>query len=178
MKPIILVLGPSGVGKSYLSKLLEKSMFQRTCIDTDKVSRTFAANGFPREWDNDFRKVDFALLEGILQDRLNSEHAGAIVSFPTVYVYTAEKLVGAMELGVTPVVLWGKKEDCIQAAKKRIEEKGGTFDFPRYQRKNSLTFQLYGRSDYDDFRVRAFREDGSRYTDEELLAEVNKRTAG
>jgi adenylate kinase family enzyme len=38
MKPIILVLGPSGVGKSYLSKMLQKKTFLYVHIDTD--SRT------------------------------------------------------------------------------------------------------------------------------------------
>ena len=178
MKPIIFVLGPSGVGKSCLSKKLAKSKFLHVKIDTDRKTRTFEENGFPSEWDDDFHKVKPAHLVSVLRNRLDNKHAGAVISFPTVHVFTPEKLVEAAQLGVTPVVLWGKQEDCIQAAEKRIKKKGMPFNSPRYKRLNEPTFQAYGRPEYDAFRVEAFREDRSRYTVEELLAQIIKRTAG
>jgi len=116
VNPIIFVLGPSGVGKSCLSKKLAKNKFLYVHIDTDNSERTFAANGFPSEWDDDFHKVDPVRLVGVLRDRLGDEHAGAVVSFPTVHVFTPEKLVKAAQLGVTTVLLWGKQEDCVRAA--------------------------------------------------------------
>ena len=178
MKPIIFVFGPSGVGKSLLSEKLAKLKFLHVHIDTDRKGRSFAANGFPTEWDDDFHKVNPAHVVSVLRDRLDNEHAGAVVSFPTVHVFVPEKLVEAAQLGVTPVVLWGKQEDCIQAAEKRIKKKGRPFNLPHYQRQNKPTFQAYGRPEYDAFRVEAFREDRSRYTVEELLGQIIKRTAG
>ncbi len=178
VKPIIFVLGPSGVGKSYLSEKLEKNKFLYVHIDTDRGERTFAANGFPSEWDNDFHKVDPAHLVGVLRDRLDNKQAGAIVSFPTVHVFTPEKLVEAAQLGVTPVVLWGKQEDCVRAAEKRIKKKGKTFNLSRYEQQNGPAFRAYGRPEYDAFKVEAFREGGSRYPDEEWLARIMERTAG
>ena len=178
MKPIIFVLGPSGVGKSYLSKKLEENRFLYVHIDTDRRNKTFAANGFPSEWDNDFHKVDPAHLVDELRDRLDNEHAGAVVSFPTVYVFTSEKLVEAAQFGATPVVLWGKQEYCIRAAEKRIEKKGGKFNLPRYERLNGPTFRAYGRPEYDAFRVEAFQEDGSRYPNENWLPLIMDRTSG
>jgi len=178
VKPIIFLLGPSGIGKSYLSEMLSKNKFLYVHIDTDSQKRTFAANGFPSEWDDDFRKVNLAHFVGELRDRLDNEHAGAAVSFPTVYVFTPEKLVEAEQLGVTPVVLWGKQKDCIRAAEKRIEKKGLKFDLPRYERKNVPTFQAYGRPEYDAFRVQAFQEDGTRYPNEEWLTKIIERTGG
>lgn len=175
VKPIIFLLGPSGIGKSYLSAMLEKNKFLYVHIDTDSRERTFAANGFPSEWDGDFHKVNLAHLVSEIRDRLNNEHAGAVISFPTVYVFTSEKLVEAEQLGVTPVVLWGKQEDCIQAAKKRIEKKGRTFNLPRYERLNGPTFLAYGRPEYDSFRVDAFREDGLRYSNEKWLTRIMER---
>ncbi len=81
MNPIIFLLGPSGIGKSYLSKMLEKNKFLYVHIDTDSRNRTFAANGFPSKWDDDFHKVNLAYLVGELRDRLDNEHAGASFRF-------------------------------------------------------------------------------------------------
>ncbi|MCL4299528.1 MAG: AAA family ATPase [Anaerolineae bacterium] len=178
MKPIIFLLGPSGIGKSHLSKMLAKNKFLYVHIDTDSIKRTFAANGFPSEWDDDFYKVNLAHFVSELRDRLDNEHAGVVVSFPTVHVFTPEKLVEAAQLRVTPVVLWGKQEHCIRAAEKRIEKKGGKFNLPRYERLNGPTFRAYGRPEYDAFRVEAFHEDGSRYPDEKWLTLIMERTAG
>jgi hypothetical protein len=179
VKPIIFVLGPSGVGKSYLSKKLKEKNVVYVHIDTDRSDRTFAANGFPSEWDDDFHKVEPATLAGDLRNRLSDKHSGAVVSFPTVHVFTPEKLVEAAQLGVTPVVLWGKQGDCVRAAELRINKKGMMFDLARYERLNKPTFEAYGRPEYDAFRVEAFREeDGSRYLDEEWLARIVERTAG
>lgn len=177
VKPIIFLLGPSGIGKSYVAKLLVKKRFLSVHIDTDS-RRTFTANGFPSEWDKDFRKVNPAILVDKLQDRLDNGHAGAAVSFPTVHVFTPEKLVEAAQLGVTPVVLWGKQEDCMRAAEKRIKKKGWKFNLPRYERLNGPSFRAYGRAEYDAFRVVAFQEDGSRYPDEKWLTLIMERSSG
>lgn len=178
MKPIIFLFGPSGVGKSYLSKMLKKNRFLHVHIDTDSGKRTFAANGFPSEWDDDFHKVNLAHLVGALRDRIDSEDAGAVMSFPTVYVITPDKLVEAAQIGVTPLVLWGKQEDCIWAAKKRIAKKGREFNLSRYERLNGPTFRAYGCPEYDSFRVEAFQGDGSRYPNEKWLTLIMERTSG
>jgi hypothetical protein len=179
VRPIIFVLGPSGVGKSYLSKGLEQDYsFLYVQIDTDDKRKSFEANGFPSEWDKGVHRVDPAHLVTVVRSRLAVEHAGAVVSFPTVHVFTPEKLVEAAQLGVTPVVLWGKQEDCVQAAEKRIKRKGMTFNLPRYEQLNGPAFRAYGRPEYDGFRVEAFQPDGSRCPRGEWLARIMERTAG
>lgn len=178
MKPFIFLLGPSAIGKSYLSEMLAKNKFLYVHIDTDSRKRTFAANGFPSEWDDDFHKVNLAHLVSELRDRLDNEHAGAVVSFPTVFVLTPERLIEAVQLGVTPVVLWGRKEDCIRAAEKRIEKKSRKFNLPRYELLNGPTFRAYGRPEYDAFRLESFQKDGSRYPNEKWLIRIMERTGG
>ena len=179
MLPIIFVLGPSGVGKSYLSEGLEQDYsFMRLPIDTDDKKKSFEANGFPSEWDKDVHKVDPAHLVSVVRGRLAVEHAGAVISFPTVHVFTPEKLVEAAQLGVTPVVLWGKQEDCVRAAEKRIKKKGMTFNLTRYMRLNGPTFEAYALPEYADFRVEAFRPGGDRWPRGEWLAAIMSRAAG
>ena len=178
MKPIILLFGPSGVGKSYTLGLLANNNYLFVQIDTDKKKYTFSANGFPPEWDGDenYNKVNFAQLIGELRNRLDSNHSGAVMSFPTTYVYEAKRFFEAKELGATPIILWCKKENCIQAATKRINKKGLPFNSPRYENRNVPTFQTYSGSEYDDFKLYAFQEDGSRYEDEMWLTQIIRRT--
>ena len=178
MKPVILLFGPSGVGKSYALELLANNCFLSVHIDTDNKKRTFGANGFPPEWDGNanYNKVNFPQLIAELRDRLESTDAGAAISFPTTYVFEAKQLLEAKQLGATPIILWCKKEDCIQAATKRINKKGLSFDSPRYESKNVPTFQTYSHSEYDAFRLEAFQDDGSRYDDEMWLKQIIKHT--
>ena len=130
----MLILGPSGVGKSHVSNELEKSGFLFVHIDTDRPTRSFAANGFPSEWDEDFQRVTIAHLVAVLRAPLDNKRAGTVVSFPTVDVFTPEMLDQASELGATPILLWGTKEHCIKAAEERIRKKGKSFNRGRYER--------------------------------------------
>lgn len=172
LKPIIFIFGSSGVGKSCLSELIEKQKFLFMHIDTGDKEKTFASNGFPSEWDNDFSKIEFDVFVDGLRKCLGSEHAGIIVSFPTAYRFTRDNLDVAMHLGVIPVLLWGSEENCKRAAETRINKKGGSFNLPRYDKNNKPTFQLYSRSEYDIFRLEAFRMDGSRFSNEELNEQI------
>ena len=55
MRPTLFIFGPSGVGKSYVSKALEED-YSFLHLDIDK-KYGFNANGFPAEWDEDIAKV-------------------------------------------------------------------------------------------------------------------------
>lgn len=171
VKPILLVLGPSGVGKSYLSKKLEKKGFLYVHIDTGN-SHSFKENGFPADWDNDFLKVDFDMLVDVLQNRLSYEDIGAIISFPTVFLFTPEMLDKASQSGASPILLWGSRDHCEKAAQKRIKNKKQNFNAPQYDKLYKPAFLTYASRGYDKFRVEAFQNDGSRFPGEEWLAEI------
>jgi hypothetical protein len=178
VKPILFVFGPSGVGKSHLSKKMASDGFLYVHIDTDSSKRSFAANGFPAEWDADFSSVKLPNLVAVLQDRLKKEHAGAVVSFPTTHLFTPEMLAEALRLGATPLLLWGTREHCVKAAQERIRKKGYPFNASRYQRLNGPAFAAYSSSEYAPFRVDAFRDDGSRFSEDEWVAGIMGRPAG
>jgi len=172
MKPIIFIFGPSGVGKSYLFSLIKKQKFMGVHIDTDDIKRAFTSYGYPSEWDDDFTKVNFNVFMNKLQERLEIKHDGAVVSFPTTYRFTEEKLKFLRQLGVVPILLWGSEENCKQSAEKRINKKGMQFNLSRYDQKNLQTFQLYSRPEYDIFKLEAFQVDDSRLSDEELKKQI------
>ena len=177
MKPSLFIFGPSGVGKSHVSRRLHKNGFLYVHIDTDRTTRTFAANGLPKEWDEDFRSINVAHLVDGLNRRVDTQK-GFVVSFPTSYLFTLEMLGESSELGVTPILLWGTREHCMKAADERMRRKGMTFNRSRYERLNEPTFVAYGSSEYDSFRVEAFQHDGSRFLDEGLVLRIMQRTNG
>jgi len=177
LKPIILVLGLSGVGKTVTAKALSKD-YSLLYIDIDRKGRGFAKAGFPGEWDEDVARVDFALLTAGVRDRLRDQYQGAIFSFPTTYRFSREQLDIASTHGVGVVVLWGVLDRCWDVRRERQEKnKGTTPDHADYLRKNSPTFEMYEGAEYDEFKVEAFRPDGSRPSRETLLRLVLARLA-
>jgi shikimate kinase len=179
VEPIIFVLGPSGVGKSYVSKALEED-YSFLHLDIDKKCG-FNANGFPAEWDEDIGKINFANLATVVRSRLAvEEHAAAVLSFPTEHVFSPQQLEDASCVGISTVVLWGTEERCLEVRRERQKKRIGRFDerdLKHYRRMNRRTFETYARSEYADFRVEAFQPDGSRWPREHVLGLILGRLA-
>lgn len=166
MHPILFVLGPSGVGKSEISKAFQKAYsFLHVDIDQDRDSKHgFELNNLPAQWDMDITLIDFMQLAKEIQRRVTQQScAGAVLSVPTTHVFSSQQLEMASCAGLSPVVLWGTKEQCVQARKVRSKKNRKRFnekDVERYQRKNKRTFETYSRSEYDQYRIVVFRPDG------------------
>jgi hypothetical protein len=177
LKPIIFVLGLSGVGKTYTAKVLSKD-YSLLLIDIDRKGGGFTKAGFPTEWDNDISRVDFALLAAGVRGCLGDQHQGAVLSFPTTYRFRREQLSVASTHGVAVVVLWGALEHCWDVRRERQKKnKGTTPDHADYLRKNRPTFEMYEGVEYEEFKVEAFQPDGSPQSRETLLALVLARLA-
>jgi len=130
MPPVILVVGPSGVGKSHVSGLLERSWgFHYWRI------YNFKENGLPPEWDGHGERVDMSMLIAAAHTRRDeAPAAGIVISIAPEDVLGQRQLFEAQTLGATPVVLWGTPDQCVQARtersrinRKRFNEK----DMPR-----------------------------------------------
>ena len=175
-KPILFIFGPSGVGKSYLSQVLEeKCRFLYRQFDTDREERKFESYGFSKEWDTDFQNIVVADLVAYLKGQIEDEHAGVVASFATTYIFTPEMLGEARKIGVTPILLWGTRKHCMESAEKRLQKKGRSFDekrVTRYQLQNKPTFLKYCGQEYNTFRIDAFRHDGSRPSTEEWIEKI------
>jgi len=177
VSPVLFVLGPSGVGKSCVSKGLEEDyLFLHLDIDQN---RGFEVNDFPAEWDEDISRINFAQLATSVHRRVAVEHrAGAVLSFPTIHVFSPQQLKAASRVGISTVVLWGTEERCIDARRVRAKKNRVKFDLVRYQRKNRESFETYAQSEYAHLRLEAFRPEGSRWPREHLLALIMARTSG
>jgi hypothetical protein len=162
----LLIAGPSGAGKSVVAKEFEWAYaFAHIDIDQD-VGRThgFELNGLPAEWHKDISVLDFNQLMMGLRN-LVTEHGqrGAVISIPTSHVFTADQLDTAFGAGLSPVLLWGTEEQCIEARRMRSKVNRKRFndeDVERFRRKNRKTFDTYSRSEYDQYRIEMFRPNG------------------
>jgi hypothetical protein len=173
MQRVFLVLGPSGVGKSHVSGLLEREW----ALFCWRIYN-FAANGFPSESDGHGAQVDVArLLAEVHVRRAAQGAAGAVVSIAPEDVLQPRQLIEARDLGATPVVLWGTPDQCVQARRERSKKNRKRFnekDMPRYWQKNHAAFEAYRGPEYSEFRVEAFRPDGSRWLDQEWIERVRE----
>jgi hypothetical protein len=177
MPPVILIIGPSGVGKSHVSGLLERAWsFHYWRI------YSFKKNGLPSAWDGRGELVDMPMLITAAQTRRAEAIAtGIVVSIAPEDVFELRQLFEARTLGATPVVLWGTPDQCVRARKERSRINRKRFnekDMPRCWRKNTAAFEAYGSAQYSDFREEAFQPDGSRWSDEHWLERIRARLAG
>lgn len=169
MNPILFVLGPSGVGKSEISRAFqERYSFLHIDIDQDRNSKHgFELNDFPARWDTDVSLIDFTYLAKEIQHRVTQESsAGSVFSVPTTHVFSSEHLTMASRAGVSTVILWGTEQQCIEARRARSKKNRKRFnekDVDRYMRKNRRTLETYSRSEYDQYRVMVFRPDGTHH---------------
>ncbi len=87
---------------------------------------------------------------------VGEQRAGAVVSFPTIHVFSPEQLEAASRFGISTVVLWGPKEQCIKARRERSEKRGVRFYVARYEKKNRPSSEAYARSEYSEYRIEVF----------------------
>ena len=175
MNLVILLLGPSGVGKSFLSKGLEEEYSFRHFQIHEK---SFERNGFPAEWDADPTQINFAMLASIARNQLADTQHGAVLSLPTEMIFSSRQLEVASREGVCPVVLLGRRELCFNARRERHTRRHGSFgegQRKRYWRHNTPTFEAYERAEYERFRIDVFHSDDSFRPREEILRLVVER---
>ena len=176
MKPIVLVLGLSGVGKTSTSDALGKK-YALWHINMDR-SNSFKRIGLPNEWDTDIERVDFAAFADHVRSLIKDEDRGAILSFPTTYRFTREQLDSAAVRGICVVILWGPFECCAMVRRERQEARGkGTPSARRYKRLNKPTFEMYSRGEYERFRVKTLYANCSHRQYEAILADIAERIA-
>ena len=161
MKPIIFIIGLSGVGKTCTANVLSMEYSLRN-IDID-CKDGFARAGFPPEWDHDFNNVDFSILTNTTHGLLDDFHQGAVLSFPTTCRFNKEQLSVALANGIGTIILWGELEQCWNVRCKRQKMNKGTVP-PKshYLRKNEPTFKMYQSPEYDELKVNAFLPNGFR----------------
>ena len=177
MKPIIFVLGLSGVGKTYTARLISETCSLKH-FDMDRGPQGFDKYRLPPEWYSHGEQVDFERLTSRFRKLLENQDEGAVASFPTLCRFGHEQLRDAStQYGVGVVLLWGKLKHCWNVRRKRQKEnKGTTPSYTDYRKKNKPTFEMYKGEEYNEFRVENLQRDGFRPPDI-LLERMSERLA-
>lgn len=169
--PVILVTGPSGVGKSTISQWVAADLqFIHYEMDLWHVNG-IDVHGFRQDWNVFFHQLDPAPLSKVIRMRVaEASCSGAVLSFPSNVIFTRKRINAAMSVGIRTVVLYGSARQCIDAFLDRERTNGRGLSIERWHRFNARVHARYGRSEYDDVRVEAFRPDGSRWPREDIVA--------
>jgi len=97
-----------------------------------------------------------------------------IVGTGTSRLYLAESVAAVVEVKSDVAAQWSE----VVHTARQLEPLQRQFGADRYERLNDPTFLAYGGREYDAFRIEAFWEDGSRFPDEQLVANIVRQTAG
>ena len=198
MTPHLLILGPSGVGKSTVTARAARRGFLP--IEIDAASRTsarrmpFAARinvalkrrsfVLPPEYDGmvienlmeewtSFEDGDARPLSSALRVRSDQADAEAcIVSFPSGVVLSAGSIVVAEAAGIAVRILYGSVAECLGAFLARETSSGRGLGPDYWFANNARTHRSQGRPEFAAWRVTAFGEDGSRRPLDDLVDEI------
>jgi gluconate kinase len=170
MTNMVAILGPSGVGKSSVCRVLvEQSRFFHVDFD---ANHPWESNGFPTDWDEDLRLVDFSLVAATVRTKITEgQYSAAVLSFATIHVFAPDRLAQAEAAGVVPVILWATEDQCTEARAARSQEHRVRFnsaDRAKFTRKNRPAFEAFATETYARYRVEAFQPDGARWPTDHL----------
>jgi hypothetical protein len=117
---IVLIFGPSGVGKSTLAHWLESDL-SFAHINFDRWDgEGFDAREFSRQWSNFFRTFEVnELRKAVCKFIVAHGSKGSTLTFPSDITPRPRHLLVAKEHGLIPLILYGEPEDCLAAYTKR-----------------------------------------------------------
>ena len=156
--PILFVLGPSGAGKTTLGQWLAEDLhFLWIEIDqwmTDGIDR---ANLRP-EWNEFWDRCQNGAIASTLRARvLNDGARGAVLTFPSLVVFSVQQFAVLEQAGIRVLVLYGSEEDCLAAFLKREKESGRNLSDEHWRKNNCDTNKLLADSSYAPYRVTVFQ---------------------
>lgn len=171
-KPIVLIFGMSGVGKSTLGRLLAKE-WSFLHIEQDIPD----ANGLEL-WDlnNEFIEYYQALktdkfVRKIKQLVQNRERRGAIITFDSTFTPSIWQLETAVKSGMQALVLDGPSNLCCQSYFRREKTLGHDVTESDWHEYNDELLSTFSQKAYSPYKLSVF-EDQIRKPNNELLEEI------
>lgn len=172
MKPIVLLFGLSGAGKSTLATWLSQDLdlvhinfddWDHLGIDGQPLKRDFGT--FMASYKGQRLRTDVMAI-------ISKEHdKGAVLTFPSDVVPTIANLHEAEIESMTPVILFGSKNDCYQAFLAQDKSSGQPLPPDHWQRHNDEAYKAYSRPEYRPFVEMVF----PRRTQQALVSAVQAR---
>jgi len=174
--PIVLIVGPSGVGKSFLGRAIAKDLdFLDIEIDQWPLGDGIDLEGLRKEWDSFCRMGQADALTTKIRDRVRAAgKRGAALSLPGSLVPSAEMIRGAESEAATFVVLYGTAAECLSAFLEREQATGRGLDEDHWIGNNQSSYIALSRELLGPYRLLAF-VGGGRRSRGELVADIQAR---
>ena len=156
--PILFLLGPSGVGKTTLGQWVSEDL-DLLWIEIDRFPDGDGIDlaNLRTEWDAFWNVCDAGVIATTLRERVLAKGAcGAILTFPSLVVFSAEHLECLEQAGIRVLVLYGAEETCLAAFLQRERESGRNLSKEQWLHNNSHIQKRLGESSYERYRLMAF----------------------
>lgn len=176
-KPVVFLLGPSGSGKSTVAETLRDLRgYLHIEMDRGVANDVFALEGLRVPWDEFMARNDPAALAGEIRRRiLSSRRTGAVVSFPSTIVFSAEQIQAAKPHGLCIAVLFGTRADCLAAFLRREAALNRGLGEDHWIKHNEESHAHFAAPPYAPHRIPAFA--AGRHRDRKALAQEIARRA-
>jgi hypothetical protein len=174
--PILFVLGLSGIGKTQLGEWVSEDLnFLWIEIDRWPEGDGIDLATLRAEWDALWNACQAGIIATTLRARVLSAGAhGAVVTFPSLVVFSAQQLAVLEQAGIRVLVLYGTEKNCLGAFLKREQESGRNLPKEHWLANNSEVRKRLGEPSYERYRLEVFQS-GQRLDRASLTAEVKNR---
>ena len=176
-KPLVFLLGPSGSGKSTVAETLrDVHGYLHLEMDRGVADDVFALEGLRSLWNEFMERNDPAALAAEIRGRvLSSRRKGAVVSFPSTIVFSAEQIQAAKPHSLCIAVLYGTRADCLASFLRRESALNRGLGEDHWIKHNEDSHALFGAPPYAPHRIPAFA--AGRHRDRKALAKEIARMA-
>lgn len=176
--PVLLVLGPSGAGKSTLGGFVRENLgFVHLEMDVYPGDNAVDRENLRPAWDEFYlRNLPGPLAIDLRRRARDAGARGVIATFPSPIVFSEIQLGAAEAESMAVLVLYGTREECLNAFLEREARLQRGLDADHWRRHNDAPYARFGLPAYARRRVSAFSA-GTRRSRQSLLQEVEARLA-
>lgn len=174
-KPIILLLGPSGSGKSNTGNWLREDLdFLHYDIDRRDGQDGINYHDLRAQWNrfhDNFHAEDLAIE---MRRRIDAENKqGAILTFSSLLVLSKEHIDNALLYGILVLVMYGTGSDCLKAFLKRERDLRSPLDgnIEHWICNNVWSYPRLSKPEYDTTRIMNF-SNGEFRSRAEIVADI------
>ncbi len=173
-RPIWLVLGPSGSGKSSFGQWLagERDWLHLE-IDRYPDGDGIDLNSLRLEWDDFYGKRIADGLSKAVQRRLQANKTGTALTFPGNLILDLDHIRAAANAGMSTVYLYASAADCITAFLQREQQTGRKLSLNHWIAHNRDSYMQMSGPAFAPYRINVFTDAGARRAHTEVFERLS-----